>query len=345
MNKLTQSPNLPRCGWLAALLLAALFSIPASRAQPTEQTVQSRFLFIFDTSKDMKSRVEAVEKSLNNMLVTSMSGQLHAGDSIGVWTIGQNLQTKGFPLQSWNPDAAVIIASNLVKFVGQQHYAKNTTFEVLQPSLNQVMQNSERLTVLIYSDGEGKISGTPFDDAINQLFKDKAAEQKRAGQPLVIVLRSQLGKYVGCAASLPPQPVNIPQFPPLPLPPPPAPKPASTPPPAPAAVGQPLIIIGKKPPASVPPAVTNPAPVEVPVVVVPTNELAPPTNPVVLKVAGLAPTNPPPPLPESPGSGGRNSLLISAGLLGAAIALGLVFWLRPRPKDASLISRSMKERK
>jgi len=344
MNKLTQSPNLPRCGWLAALLLAALFSIPASRAQPTEQTVQSRFLFIFDTSKDMKARVEAVEKSLNNMLVTSMSGQLHAGDSIGVWTFGQSLQPRGFPLQSWNPDAAVIIASNLVKFVGQQHYAKNTTFEVLQPSLNQVMQNSERLTVLIYSDGEGKISGTPFDDAINQLFKDKAAEQKRAGQPLVIVLRSQLGKYVGCAASLPPQPVNIPQFPPLPLPPP-APKPASTPPPAPAAVGQPLIIIGKKPPASVPPAVTNPAPVEVPVVVVPTNEPAPPTNPVVLKVAGLAPTNPPPPLPESPGSGGRNSLLISAGLLGAAIALGLVFWLRPRPKDASLISRSMKERK
>ena len=344
MNKLTQSHNLSRCGWLAALVLAALFSIPASRAQPTEQTVQSRFLFIFDTSKDMKSRVEAVEKSLNNMLVTSMSGQLHAGDSIGVWTIGQNLQTKGFPLQSWNPDAAVIIASNLVKFVGQQHYAKNTTFEVLQPSLNQVMQNSERLTVLIFSDGEGKISGTPFDDAINQLFKDKAAEQKRAGQPLVIVLRSQLGKYVGCAASLPPQPVNIPQFPPLPLPPP-APKPASTPPPAPAAVGQPLIIIGKKPPASVPPAVTNPAPVEVPVVVVPTNEPAPPTNPVVLKVAGLAPTNPPPPLPESPGSGGRNSLLISAGLLGAAIALGLVFWLRPRPKDASLISRSMNERK
>jgi len=345
MNKLTQSHDLPRYGWLAALVLAAIFSIPASRAQPTEQTVQSRFLFIFDTSKAMKSRVEAVEKSLNSMLVTSMGGQLHAGDSIGVWTFGQSLQPRGFPLQSWNPDAAVMIASNLVKFVGAQHYANTTSFEVLQPSLNQVMQNSERLTVLIFSDGEGKISGTPFDEAINQLFKDKAAEQKRAGQPLVIVLRSQLGKYVGCTASLPPRPVNIPEFPPLPLPPPPAPKPTNTPPPAPAAVVQPLIIIGKKKPASVPPAVTNPAPVVVPVVVEPTNESAPPTNAVVLKVSAPAPTNPPPPLPESPGSGGRYSLLICAGLLGAAIALGLVFWLRPRPKDASLISRSMNERK
>src|SRR5450432_2537696 len=130
---------------IAAMLLAGIFLIPGLRAQPTEQTVQSRFLFIFDTSKDMKSCGEAVQKTLNTLLATSLGGNLHAGDSIGVWTFGQSLQTKGYPLQSWNPDGAVSIASNLVRFVDAQHYAKSTHFEVLQPALNRVVQDSERL--------------------------------------------------------------------------------------------------------------------------------------------------------------------------------------------------------
>jgi hypothetical protein len=356
MNKLTDWNNSFRRGRLAAMLLAAIFSIPMLRAQPTEQTVQSRFLFIFDTSKDMKPRLEGTDKALNIMLATSLSGQLHAGDSMGVWTFGQSLQTKGFPLENWDPDAAVSIASNLVKHVGKQSYAKSTRFEALQPLLNRVMQGSERLTVLIFCDGEGKISGTPYDDAINQALQEKLAEQKKARQPFVIVLRSQLGQYVGCTLGLPPQPLNYPEFPPLPLPSPlPAPKPVNTPP-VPLAVGQPLIIIGKKPPANVPPPVTNappPAVPEKPVAPVPEKALAVPTNataaatpasPIVAKMVDPGPTKAPPPS-QSSVSGGRGYRIMGAGLLGAAVALGLVLGLRPRRSETSLITRSMKERK
>ncbi len=236
------------------------------------------------------------------------------------------------------------IASNLVKFVDAQHYAKSTHFEVLQPALNRVVQDSERLTVLIFCDGESKMSGTPYDDAINQVLKEKSAEQKKAHEPILIMLRSQLGQYVGCTIGLPPSPLNYPQFPPLPLPPAPsAPKPTNLPPPAPVVIGQPLIIIGKKPAASVLPPVTNTPPVIVPVM--PTNAPAPPTNPVVVKTVDLIPTNLPAVLPGSSSSGSQGSLLVGAGLLGAAIALGLVFWLRPHRKDASLITRSLNERK
>jgi hypothetical protein len=357
MNKLTDWNNYLRRGRLAVVLLAVIFSIPALRAQPTEQTVQSRFLFIFDTSKSMKPRFEAVEKALDIMLATSLSGQLHSGDSMGVWTFGQSLRTKGFPLQSWNPDDAVNIASNLVKFVGKQSYAKSTRFEALQPTLNRVVQNSERLTVLIFCDGEGKVSGTPYDDAINQALQEKLAEQKKAHQPFVIILRSQLGQYVGCTLGLPPALMNYPQFPPLPLPPPPpAPKPTYTPP-APVVVGQPLIIIGKKPSASVPPPVTNAPPAAVPEKAaapfpktapsVPTNTTATATatNPVVAKMVDMSPMNPPPPLSQSSVSGGPGYRLIGWGLLAVAVALGLILGVRPRRSETSLITHSMKERK
>jgi hypothetical protein len=339
-----------RCVVMIAALLAGLVLIPGLSAQPTEQTVQNRFLFVFDTSRDMKPRLEAVEKTLNTLLATSLSGQLHAGDSMGVWTFGQDLRPGDYPLQSWNPDRAVMIASNLVKFVDSQHYAKSTRFEALQPLLNEVVHDSERLTVLIFCDGESKFSGTPFDDGINQIFGQKSGEQKRAGQPFVIVLRSQLGQYVGCSMGLPPQPLSYPQFPPLP-PPPPAPKVTNTPPPTPAVVVPPLILIGTKPESSLP--ATKAPPTNPPAAAIPA-EPEQPTNALVTTPAVPAPTNPiaqttmqtnaaPPPPPAA--ADNKSFLIVGSGLFGAAIALGLVFWLRPRPKDPSLITRSMNDRK
>ncbi|MEJ0090977.1 MAG: vWA domain-containing protein [Limisphaerales bacterium] len=349
MNTPRQTNNFLRCALLAGVL-AAVFLVPTVHAQPTEQTVENRFLFIFDTSKSMKPRIETVQRALNTLLATSFSGQLHKGDTIGVWTFNEELQTKGFPLQTWDPDNAVVIASNIVRFVGRQSYAKTTHLEGLQPLLNRVVQDSQRLTVIIFCDGDGKITGTPSDDAINQALKEKSAEQKKAHEPLVIALRSQLGQYIGAAVSQPPRPVNVPPFPPLPLPPPPAPaanpKPTNTPPPTPVVIGQPLIIIGKKPPAIAPPPATNPpAVIPAPLPVVPTNAVMLVTNPVVAKSVDLTPTNPPPAMPASPDSDNKNFLFIGAGLIIAALVLGVFVGLRFRRKESSLISQTMNDRR
>jgi hypothetical protein len=250
MNKTLQPKIFFRSAQIFFALLAVIFLTPPAVAQPQRQ-VQSRWLFVFDTAKNMKPRIAAVQKSLNLMLATSCNGQLHAGDSIGVWTFGQKLQTGKYPLLEWNPDQAVVIASNLVKFVGGQSYAKSTHLETLEPLLDKVVQRSERLTVLIFCDGDGKMAGTPYAAAVNQALREKSAAQKKAGEPLVIVLRSQRGEYVGCALTLPPQTLSLPEFPPWPQPPP-APKIVSPPPPAPVVMGQPLIIVGKNVTNSVP---------------------------------------------------------------------------------------------
>ena len=335
------------CGALVFTALAGgVFLAPALRAQPTEQTVQSRFLLVFDTSSDMKKRVPAVQKTLNELLLTSMSGQLHSGDSIGIWTFDQNLRTGEFPLQSWNPNNAAAIASTITKFIGKQRYAKTTSFQALQPLLNEVVQNSERLTVLVFCDGEAPMSGTPFDDGINQLFQQKQAEQKQALEPVVVLLRSQLGKYAACTVNFPPEPVSLPQFPPLPQPPPPPKLTNTAPPPPPQPVGEPIILIGKKVETNLPP-VTNPPPTNEPAATGnPTNApAAPPTNPAVTTTIVIASTNAPAPPPENPGSGGKKFLLIGGGLLGAAVVLGMVVRLRSRRKVSSLITRSMNDRR
>jgi len=267
----------------AFALCAGLLLVPAARAQQPAQTGESRFLFIFDTSADMKKRLPAVQTEVNQLLATSLSGQLRASDSIGVWTFDQNLRSGQFPLQHWLPEDAVTIASDINQFVGKQRFANGTRFDALQPLLNEVIKGSERLTVLIFSDGEDQIQWTPFNAGINQVVQQRLAEQKKTKQPFVLVLRTQLGQYVGCTVNFPPGMVNVPEFPPLPAPvqtPPPAPPPAPVvnPPPP---IGPPLIIIGTKvetnwPPAPAPTLPTNPAPVT-PTNIVPVVPAAPAT--------------------------------------------------------------------
>jgi hypothetical protein len=351
MNIKLHQKKIFRRACIFAALIAGIFLVPALRAQPTEKTVQSRFLFIFDTSSAMKNRVEATQKAVQAMLVTSLSGHLHSGDSIGVWTFSQDLQMGNYPLQIWNADKAPVISSSLTTFVGDQHYGKTASFTALQPLLNEVVQGSERLTVLIFCDGSAKVSGTPFDDGINHAIQGKLGDQNKAHAPFIVLLRSQLGKFTGCAMSFPPGPLNIPEFPPLPSPPPrPPPKLANPPPPVITSIVPSLIIIGTKVSINLPPPETNSPPTNAlpPVVpppsatVQPTNPVAPPTNQVIAKITAPAPVNPPGP-PDNSGSGNKKLLVIGAGLLSAAIALGIVMWLRSHRKDTSLITRSMND--
>ncbi|MGH7954291.1 MAG: hypothetical protein ACREFE_20540 [Limisphaerales bacterium] len=234
--------------------LTGIFLTQPLGAQTAMVHVDNRFLLIFDTASDMKKRVPAEQKALDTILATSVNGQLHSGDSIGVWTFDRELRTGQFPLQYWNSENAAVIAAKITTFIGRQRYAKKTRFNSLQPLLNQVIKNSERLTILIFCDGEDAFSGTPFEAGINQVFQRNGAAQKKARQPFAVALRTQLGQYVGCMVSCPPlMQVKLPEFPPLPLPP--KPKPVSPPPPpqSPMVIEPPLIIVGTNVTNHVPP--------------------------------------------------------------------------------------------
>jgi len=349
MNNRTNSKKIARAGRMIFALLAGIFLIPTLRAQPTEQTVRSRFLLIFDTSADMKKRVPAEQKVLDTLLATSLRGQLHSDDSLGVWTFDQELHAGEFPLEHWEPDNAVMIASNITKFIGKQHYAKTTGFDALQPVLNQLVENSERLTVVIFCDGEAEFNGTPYDTGINGLFQERQSELKKARQPFIIVLRSQLGEYVGCTVNFPPHPVNLPGFPPLPLPPaPPAPKPTNTPPPAPVIVVPSLVIVGTNVGTTLSPPEPKPEPTNLPPPVAPlekTNAIpTPPTNSVTLTNVFERTNMVVAPL-ENDGSGKKGLLALGAIFLVAAGVLVFCVWRYSRKTDASLITRSMNERK
>lgn len=249
--------------------LLGLFPQPLPAQSPPGQESNARFLFLVDTSAATRRRAPAMLKAINNLMLSSMNAELRRGDSVGVWTFNEELHTGQFPLQLWTPEATEPVASNVVAFLKAQRYEKSSRFEVVQPAIEQLVRSSERLTVLLVSDGNENISGTPFDQQIRGVFQREFQKQRSARMPFITVLRSSRGKFVNAIVNLAPWPVEFPPFPALPK----FAAPLKPVEPEPVhATNRPLIIIGKKP---APPEVTNS------------------TTPIVVSEAAVTNTSPP----------------------------------------------------
>jgi hypothetical protein len=365
-------------------VLAGIFFISKIWAQEDQPNVENRFLFIFSTSADMKSRVTAMQTQMNQLLSGTMGGELHPGDTMGVWTLGKNVQAGQFPLLRWNPDTAATIAGAINKFIRKQRYIGTNNFRTLQPLLERVTESSPRLTVLIFCDGETEFNGTPYDGNINQVFQQQRAELKKERLPFVIVLRTQRGEFVGCSVNYSPGMVNLPPFPPWPQPQQPLPEPIKTNLPAPTTAPRalPLVIVGTRVETNwnayyfamtnVPAAPPNPAPVPQINPVAPSN-VPPKIEPAITNV-GVMPPLPETNLPmaniatrisnvvatpvmnsitstnaivssENTDSNRKGTLALAAGFLIGAIALTVLFIFRSRHSDrSSLITRTINKK-
>lgn len=345
-----------------AALGAGIFLIFTAPAQPTTNLVNGRYLLIFDTSSAMKKLVPATQNAVERLFFSMMDGQLRPGETIGVWTFSRKLRAGKFPLQYWLPQNAAMIASNITNFVRRQRYSSSTHFDAIMPDVNKLVQNSERLTVLIFCDGKEEIKGTPFDDGINGIFKRDQRALRKANQAFIVVLRSQFGRYVGYTVNSTIARVIYPEFPPLPSPPSPlpaAPAKTNSPPPQPSppvAELPPLVIIGTNVSTNLisaaPPEVvsSNPPPPEVKSNLPPVETLASPTNTTPTNVAlpktAQTPTNAVAPPEENLSGLSRNgALAIGAVLLVAAAGLIIYALVRSRKTGrGSLITRSMKRK-
>jgi len=365
MMNLKLTKNFPAVRrWGVALLALVWLAAAAARAE------EPRWLFVFDTSSGMKKRLPEVETQVQKLLLKDFAGSLKAGDSVGVWTFDEKLSMGKFPLVTWDPEHAGFTASNLMTFVHKQSYSGNTSFDVLQPMLGNVIDDSERLTVIIVCDGEGEIHWTPYDEGMNETLKQTRDERKKLHQPYVIVLRTQEGKYVGATVNFPPLAANLPPFPLLAREMKAAPVPPPVVKPPPVVMAPPLIIVGthvssdtndltKIPaePAAPPKATVSSAPATgvtppqtpaAPVAAMPV--ASPPTAGPVAQVAApatnaaMAVTTKVPDVTKAE-TGDRDTRILTyvgVGLFGAAVVLVIFLITRGRTAPrSSLITSSM----
>jgi hypothetical protein len=242
----------------------------------------------------MNRRAANTQKVVGDLLLSGLNGQLRPGDTIGLWTFNENLSAGSFPLQRWTPQTRQRIAVAMVEFLQRQRYEKSAQLDKALAPMMGVVKDSDKITVLLISDGADKVSGTPFDGNINEAYKLNYSPQRKLRMPLVTVLRARKGEFIGWNVSIPPWPVEFPAFPvepqivkptvPQEKPKPEEPKPAPTPATVPS-----IIVTGKKPE---PPSLSSTNATLPATAPTPPGELPPPTITTTTQQVAVAPGPP-----------------------------------------------------
>jgi hypothetical protein len=200
---------------LAGLLLAAALAPPQLQAQTNSAKAvpsSQRWLLIVETSRSMQRRADGVSEAVRDLLISGMAGQMHRGDTLGVWTFNDDLYAGRLPLQRWSPEAQGDIASRTLAFLKAQKYEKQANFDKVLPALVRVIKGSALITVILISSGDEKMRGTPFDDRINEFYQKWRDQQQKARMPFLTVLRAKAGQLADYTINTPPWPTQMPRL-------------------------------------------------------------------------------------------------------------------------------------
>jgi hypothetical protein len=210
----------------------------------------SKFLFVIDTSANMGKLDLANRQTLFDLIYLGVNGQIQHLDTFGLWTFNTKILAGEYPMQVYETDRLLELASRATFFLKSKKYTGKSEMDLLIVNLASLARTIKNVNFLILTDGTTPIHGTPFDDAINLAFKQRAEEQRKAEKPFIATFVVRDGNIIKTLVTLPGEDIEIPPVPVIAkvIPPAPAPKPAP----------QPLIIRATKPlPAE--PAVTQPS--------------------------------------------------------------------------------------
>lgn len=228
--------------WSLFILVAAVsISFPAR----TFGQSSNRWLLVFETTSSMRHRTNGVLAETEDLLKSGMHGLIHTGDTIGIWTFNDRLPDSA-PLQTWSPEASLKITRHTLQFLSEREYGKSANMKGMLTNMLNIVDSSAFVTVILFTDGEDPIMGTPFDGQINEVYKASYRQQKKASMPIMTVFRGVAGEITTNTVNMAPWPADIPPVPPPPRPVRPKARAAAPKPPPPPPV-PPLIYNGKKP--------------------------------------------------------------------------------------------------
>jgi hypothetical protein len=207
--------NMPLAAAIALVVSLSSANLRAAQQQTAKSPAvpANRFLCIYDISAPMHKHLAAVQKSTREIFQSRCSGQLHYGDSLGVWSFDQELHTGFFPLELWKPDQEDETTLRIIEFLKEQHTGNGSRLDQVMDGVAQVIQGPQITTVIMFSTGTNPMQGTPFDQDINDAYQRALKDMKSDRMPIVTVLQARNSKFLKYTVNALPWPAVIPELP------------------------------------------------------------------------------------------------------------------------------------
>ena len=203
-------------GAFACLLSAGCASVAFAQTNAPMPPTTGRYLLVFDVSRPMRPLAPTLRTNVLNLLARDINGQLRPRDTIGVWTFNERVYDGQVPLEVWAAQTKNEYLASISGFLKNLRFEKTLRFDALWKELLPLVKGSDEITVVLFTSGESKVSGTPYDSQINTFFEDQRFLQKKKSVLFIVMLRAKRGNFLGGDASLAVEQMKFPPFPPEP---------------------------------------------------------------------------------------------------------------------------------
>jgi hypothetical protein len=161
-----------------------------ANAQPAIS--DNRYLFVLENSASMRNSAAAARDVLLHLIDTGIGGAMRDGDTYGIWTFNDRLNAE-FPMQIWR-SAGTNKSELAAAYVKRVRFERTSDINKLLQPLGPLFRGSKHLTVVLISEGKERLSGTPFDQEINNLYQQYAPQLRTSKIPFVTILASRNGE-------------------------------------------------------------------------------------------------------------------------------------------------------
>ncbi len=192
-------------------ICAACAGSPILAQTPAKaEETPGQYLFIVDASFSMARQKQTLVRTLSDLILNGLNGQMRPGESFAVWTFNEEVSTLRFTTQIWTPEHREALAERTAQFLNKKRFEKQTRMEKAIAEMWRAVKASEAITVILLSDGDRAVIGTPFDRSLNLAYAERGRELRKARKPFVTALVARGGQIVAWAITAAGEPMILP---------------------------------------------------------------------------------------------------------------------------------------
>lgn len=183
---------------LSAILHAAPDTTAAETKTPDKTKApeqEGRYLFLVETSDAMDSSKTALRKSMRSVIESGLNGQIKYGDTIGLWTYNDKMNTD-FPMILWRNEHVKDVENAVDYWMSKRKFTHRADITTGLPVLQNIIKASQKLTIIWMSTGNDQITGLPFASEVAELQKEFRDDFRKQHIPFVTLLAVRKGVIV-----------------------------------------------------------------------------------------------------------------------------------------------------
>jgi len=197
--------------WIGLIGLACLAATNGpTEAPPANLAGGNRFLFVVETSAATARLEHGGRQAVFDLIFTGIAGQMKPGDTFGLWTFNDKVSAGVYPMQLWEPDNNMELATQVGQFLKMQKYQNKARLDLAVKQIIPVLRTVKDLNILIVSDPATRLPDDPLEQGYKADNSKLAARARQSKQPLVTTLVVRNGAISNVVLTVGSEPIRLP---------------------------------------------------------------------------------------------------------------------------------------